>query len=175
MKRMVLMTSVLLAVAAFGCKESPPQPQAAEPAAAVSAKKDDHDGHDHAAGDDHKDESAAHKGNGHHSEEVIELGETKNGEWTVRASRDKGVIKPGGETSIDVWVNGGKGDGVSSVRLWIGTENARGSIKAKAEIENDQWHTHTEVPNPMPEGAKLWVEIETDKGAKVVVGYDLKN
>ena len=47
--------------------------------------------------------------------------------------------------------------------------------KAKAELEKDHWHTHVEIPSPMPQGGKLWVEIETEKAAKVVVGFDLKS
>lgn len=50
-------------------------------------------------------------------------------------------------------------------------------MKAKAEggdAKNpSHWHSHTEAPSPLPEGAKLWVEIETSAG-KVVGSFDLK-
>lgn len=49
-------------------------------------------------------------------------------------------------------------------------------MKAKAELEHTtNWHTHAEVPNPLPAGAKLWVEIEAEGGAKYVVSFDLKS
>ena len=67
----------------------------------------------------------------------------------------------------------------TAVRFWIGTEDAKGSVKAKADIENpaepNRWHTHAEIPNPLPAGCKLWVEIETDTGEKVVGSFDLKS
>ena len=126
----------------------------------------DHD-HDHAAGD--HDHAASHDSHSHGV--VIELGEAEAGGFKIKASRD-GDVKAGGDAPIDVWVNGGKGG--NAVRFWIGSEDAKGSIKAKAEVEVDHWHTHVEVPDPMPAGTKLWVEIEGDGGAKTVVGFELK-
>ena len=126
-------------------------------------------GHDHADGDHAHDHAAPSDGHTHGA--TIELGEAEAGGFKIKASRD-GDVKAGGEAPIDVWVNGGKGG--NAVRFWIGTEDAKGSVKAKAEVEVDHWHTHAEVPDPMPAGTKLWVEIEGDGGAKTVVGFDLK-
>jgi hypothetical protein len=85
-------------------------------------------------------------------------------------------VKAGGEAPIDVWVTGGPK--VAAVRFWIGTEDAKGSLKAKAVIENadqpNHWHTHAEIPDPLPAGSKLWVEIEAEGGAKSVISFDLK-
>lgn len=140
---------------------------------ASNAPAADH-GHDHAVGDhDHAagdhDHAAAHDSHAHGV--VIELGETEAGGFRIKASRD-GDVKAGADTPIDVWVNGGKAG--NAVRFWIGTEDAKGSVKAKAEVEVDHWHTHAEVPDPMPAGTKLWVEIEGDDGAKAVASFDLK-
>ena len=94
--------------------------------------------------------------------EMRMLGEQTVDGMTVKASRDDVEFTAGGEAPIDVWVDGGdgKGVGVTAVRFWIGTEDGRGSVKAKAAIEGDHWHTHAEIPATLPEGAKLWVEIE---------------
>ncbi len=135
------------------------------------------DGHDH-DGDKHDDA----KGDGHagHGGEVIELGTTTIGDLTVRASRDKGEIKIGGDAPIDVWVMtaDGKPATVTVVRFWIGTADAKGSIKAKADIEipaePNHWHTHAEVPATLTLDAKLWVEVETEKSTKAVGSFDLK-
>ncbi len=114
-----------------------------------------------------------------HGGEIIELGTTRIGDLTVRASRDQGEIRPRGDAPIDVWVTtaDGKPASVKAVRFRIGTEDARGSVKAKAEIEvpaeTNHWHTHAEVPNPIPEGAKLWVEIEADDGSKSSGSFEL--
>ena len=141
--------------------------QGSKPAAPTADHGHDHGGgshdhaadHDHAAGDDH----------GHGP--VIELGSVEQGGYTIKASRD-GDLKVGGEAPIDVWITGG--EPVSAVRFWIGTQDAAGSLKAKAAIERDNWHTHAEVPDPMPAASKLWVEIESTKGTTVLVGFDLK-
>lgn len=108
----------------------------------------------------------------HHSGVITQLGEQSAGGYVVKASHD-GEIVPGKDAAIDVWVTGGPAK-VAAVRFWIGTQDAKGSVKARAEIERDNWHTHAEVPNPLPAGSRLWVEVETEKGEKTVVGFDLK-
>jgi len=118
-------------------------------------------GADH--GHDHEDD--------HHHGPTTELGATTIGGFAVKASRD-GDITPGGDAPIDVWITGGTAK-VAAVRFWIGTQNARGSIKARAELEKDNWHTHAEIPSPLPEGSQLWVEIETDAGERHVGAFDL--
>jgi hypothetical protein len=106
-----------------------------------------------------------------HGGGIIELGNAQIGGYAVRASRDVGDIKPGGDAPIDVWLTGGDIAKVKAVRFWIGTQSGDESTKAKADIEipaePNHWHTHADVPNPMPPGSKLWVEIETDQGKHV--------
>lgn len=127
------------------------------------------DDHDHADGDHDHDEQP-----GHSHGETTALGEQAAGGFTVRASRD-GDVTPGGDVPIDVWVTGGDSK-VAAVRFWIGAEDAAGSVKARAANETGptHWHTHAEAPTPMPEGSRLWVEIEREGGEKVVTGFDLK-
>jgi hypothetical protein len=139
-----------------------------KPAAPAATAADGHD-HDHDHGDGH--DHAAEGMSGHSHGETTQLGEQEVGSFKVKASRD-GDVKPGGDVPIDVWITGGPK--IVSVRFWIGTEDAKGAIKAKAEIEVDNWHTHAEVPDPLPAGSKLWIEIEAEGGAKTVVGFDLK-
>lgn len=115
--------------------------------------------------DDHDD--------GHHHGPTTQLGEQSVNGFTIKASRD-GDITPGGDAPIDALVTGG-GAKVSVVRFWVGTKDAKGSVKAKAALEGAQWHTHAEIPNPLPPGSQLWVEIETEKGEKIAAGFDLKN
>ena len=138
-------------------------------AAAPAAKAGDHshDGdHAHDHDHDHAKAGSMNKDDGHG--ETTQMGEQKAGPYTVKVSRD-GDIKPGGDVPVDIWVDGGsKG---KAVRFWFGTEDGKGSLKAKCEVEDGHWHTHGEVPNPMPEGSKLWVEIEGEDGTKTVVGF----
>lgn len=169
-----------------GATAKPASNGAAAPAGGVAkpAAASDH-GHDHPgeaaakpAADKPAGETKPADGAGHGGA-IIELGTTKIGELTVRASRDKGEIKAGGDAPIDVWLTtaDGKPAAVTAVRFWIGVEDAKGSVKAKADIEDpkqpNHWHTHAEVPDPMPEGTKLWVEIEAG-GGKTVGSFELK-
>jgi hypothetical protein len=175
MKRLIPIAAVSFYAVAMlplaGCEGD----KSAAPAAAHDHDHDhaaaDHDhaaaGHDHAAAS----QDPAKPNEGHEHGTTTELGEQESGGFKVKASRD-GSVKAGVDAAIDVWVNGGKAG--NAVRFWIGTEDAKGSIKAKAEVEVDHWHTHAEVPNPLPAGSKLWVEVDGDGGAKAVVSFDLK-
>jgi hypothetical protein len=131
--------------------------------------------HTHASGDHDHDHDHDHAHEKEMAEEghgaTVELGEQKAGEFNVKASRD-GDVKAGAELPVDIWVKGGPK--VAAVRFWVGVESGEGSMKAKAELEKDNWHTHGEAPSPMPEGSKLWVEIEAEGGAKTLVSFDLK-
>ena len=146
----------------LGCEKKPADSVASgSPPPNGTAKKDDHD---HATDGDKHDL---------HGGPVIELGTTTVNGMGLKASRDVGELKPGGDAPIDLWIDGGLGS-AAAVRFWIGTENAKGSLKAKAEVEEGKWHTHTEVPDPLPTGSKLWVEIEGKDGKKAVASFDLK-
>jgi hypothetical protein len=124
---------------------------------------------------EHKDAAAGH------GVAVIQLGTSTIGGFDVKATRDEGQIVAGKDAPIDVTVTPAAGSTAkaTAVRFWIGTEDGKGSVKAKADIENpaepNRWHTHAEIPNPMPTGSKLWVEIEDDKGGKSVGSFDLKS
>lgn len=124
------------------------------------------DGHDHKGGDDHD-----HKG-GHGHGPRTELGSQAAGGMTIAAARE-GDVTPGGEATFDISLTGGAKP--AAVRVWVGTQDGKGSVKGKAEAEGDGWHAHAEVPKPLPAGSKLWVEVETAAGEKHVVGFDLKS
>jgi hypothetical protein len=55
-----------------------------------------------------------------------------------------------------------------AVRLWVGAENAKGSVKVKAEPEAPgAYCVGVEVPDPIPAEAKLWLAIEAEDGTTV--------
>ena len=116
-----------------------------------------------------------------HGGKIIHLGNTTIGSFQVMATRDVGLIVAGKDAPIDVTLTPVPGSTISAsaVRFWIGTKDAVGSMKAKSEIENpaepNRWHTHADVPNPIPAGSMLWVEIESDTGEKVTCSFDLKS
>lgn len=178
----------LVALAPLSACDRSPSP-ASEPDSArrgtstPGAKPGDHgragaSGHDHAHGDGHDhahgagDEHDRMHGDGHHHGPTTELGEATVQGLTIRASRD-GDLVPGGDAPIDVWITG-ESSKVRTVRFWIGTRDGRGSIKVRAELEHDNHHAHAEVPDPLPPGSALWVEVELEGGEKVLASFDLK-
>jgi len=183
-RSIVLSTGIALSLATFalvGCgkqSETSSATGTSSPAATPKGAHDDHDhDHDHGApkdgmGSDDHDHDADQADDDHHGP-TVQLGEQTSNGFTIKASRD-GEITAGGDAAIDVWVTGAASK-VAAVRFWIGTQDAKGSMKAKAELEKDNWHTHADVPSPLPAGSRLWIEIETEKPEKFTVGFDLKN
>jgi hypothetical protein len=163
MNRPIIVSRLLfiaLALAIAACGKQDPEPRPGPKAASQPAKKHDCD-------DTH----------GKPAGPAIELGTGPCGTFTVKASRDNFPIKAGCDAPIDAWVTGaGK---VSAIRFWIGTEDAKGAIKSRAEVENpldpDHWHAHAEIPDPIPEGSKIWIEIEEKGGAKSACSFAMKN
>lgn len=148
-----------LLLASAGCEKAPEAPRPA-PAASAAQKP-----HDHTSGDGHMHD------HDHDHGPMTDLGEQTAGGLTVKASR-AAEIKPGAEAIVDIAVTGASK--IAAVRLWVGTQDAKGSMRAKADREKDGWHAHAEVPNPLPPGSKLWIEVDPEVGEKVVVGFDLK-
>lgn len=181
--RTIALLSALSLATAFaplgGCekKAEPTKPAAGTGTPAAKKSADSHDGHDHGPGDEHGKPNSHAPG---HGGAVIALGEQTIGPFNAKATRDEGQIVAGKDAAIDVTITPVAGSGAKAVavRFWIGTQDAKGSVKAKAEIEDsndpNRWHVHAEIPNPMPAGSKLWVEIESDKGEKTIAGFDLK-
>ena len=101
----------------------------------------------------------------------LPIGEMTNSGLKLVATMDE-PVKPGGEGAFDVVITGGK---PKAVRFWVGTETGEGSVKAKAEEETpDNWHTHAEVPAPLPPGSKFWVEVEPPTGEPFKSSFDLR-
>ncbi len=71
-----------------------------------------------------------------------------------------GAIEAGKEGYLDLEFPSGKSlPGI--VRAWVGVESGMGSMKGKLGKEGDRTlHGHVLVPKPIPEGSKIWIEIE---------------
>ena len=58
---------------------------------------------------------------------------------------------------------------ITTVRGWIGTEDAKGSMKSRWTIDDvANMHGHVEVPDPIPQGSKLWLELERGGESKTL-------
>lgn len=165
------MASLMLLTSGACEKEQPTEGVVVKPRAATDEHGHDH-GHEHAPGEEH-----AHDDHDHGA--PISLGEQAAGAFALKATRDEGEIVAGKDAAIDVIITSADAaaPGIAAVRFWIGTQDARGSVKVLAEIEDQtepsRWHTHAEIPAPLPEGSMLWVEIETDSGEKLLASFKL--
>lgn len=170
----------------LGCEEKPnspatpaPKPQAtgtpspapttSAPTASTPASTNNHADHAHAPGDTHAHDHT----DGHSHGPTTLLGKQSIAGFSITASRD-GTVSPGGDAAVDFLITSDSSK-PAAVRCWIGTQDAKGSIKAKAALEGAQWHTHVEVPNPLPPESKLWVELEDANAQKHTLAFDLKS
>jgi len=72
------------------------------------------------------------------------------------------AVKAGEEATYTLKLKGDKEP--KAIRIWIGIDSAKGSAKGKAHKHGKKMEAHCDVPDPIPAGAKLWVEVETDAG-----------
>jgi len=72
---------------------------------------------------------------------------------------------------FNLYIEGGE---PAAVRAWIGDEAATDVMVTKAEFEVDHHCAHIEVAQPLPEGAKFWLEIETADGQRLKGSSALK-
>jgi len=102
---------------------------------------------------------------------AVELGTATIGAWTVEAER-LGEIVAGKEAVIELKLAPAQ-PAPAIARAWIGSENGRGSVKAKLEAEDSGFHGHLEVPEPLPADAKLWVSLQDAAGATTTGSFAL--
>jgi hypothetical protein len=98
----------------------------------------------------------------HHHEAGPSLGTLKIGDYEIEALQ-QGKIDAGKECVFEIKIIKGAPE-PKAIRAWIGVETGRGSMKAKSHKHGDEISIHCEVPDPVPEGSKLWIELETDAG-----------
>ena len=101
----------------------------------------------------------AHK---HGEDEKHKLGRQKIGDYTVSVIM-VGEAEAGKAIEFDIKLIDAKTD-PKAMRVWIGTEDGAGSVKATATKKTTTYDADAKVPSPLPAGAKVWVEIETDSG-----------
>jgi hypothetical protein len=127
--------------------------------------KDDHDAGE---GAETQEEAAEGSGDEHAGEESHDLGTAKADRFEVKVTQ-YGDLKAGGELAFSIEITGGSTD---AVRAWIGTKDAKGSMKER--VDGGHGHGHVEAPDPLPEGCKLWIEIESASPGMAMVSFDLK-
>lgn len=126
----------------------------------------DHDhgdhGHDHG---DHGHDDGKQDGGHAHAGERHTLGKvTHDG---VEAT----IVQVGeltGELVLEVEVAPAGRAKVMAVRAWVGAEDGKGSVKAKASKVDDgaKWDVHAEAPATAAAGQRAWVAVETAAGTR---------
>lgn len=159
--RIALAAAAVVALSA--CERQPSPAPAGGSGSHAHDDGHDHD-HDHA---DHADDGHAHEGE--HGDGAA-LGAVEAGGFTVTV-RLAGELTPGEEVSVDIEIVGPGEPG--ALRVWVGREDGRGSMKARAEREGHGYHAHVEVPEPLPEGSRLWIEVEPSSGEASVVSLPI--
>ncbi|MCK6490400.1 MAG: hypothetical protein L6R48_19165 [Planctomycetes bacterium] len=117
---------------------------------------DDHAGHNHAGGDAHA----------HGKTEAVGLVDISVYKVAVSAS---GTIAAGKEWHVELQLNPAQ-PAPKAIRVWVGTDSGRESVRAKAEAEKDakgEFSAHVLVPNPIPNDSKLWISIEAENGQSI--------
>lgn len=94
--------------------------------------------------------------------EKHKLGRKVIGGYTVSVIL-MGEVEAGKHFDFDIKLIDAKAD-PKALRVWVGVEDATGSKKADGKKGTATFTGEVDVPNPLPEKAKLWVEIETDTG-----------
>lgn len=132
------MKTTLLSVLFLSCAACGGDASKAAPAAAGAAAAADHD---------HGDERP--------------IGPMTIGAYSFTLAQ-LGDVKPGAEAVFEL--DFAKDAKVPSLaRAWIGLESGQGSRKARFGKEGDHGlHAHVDVPSPIAEESRLWIEIETD-------------
>lgn len=165
-----LIASFALAIALAGCGGGDHKDHKDD---AHKDHKDDHKDH---KDDAHKDD--AHKDHGHKDEAHAHgpehaLGTVDIGGFKVAVSQ-MGDVKPGGEGDFHVKVTGGTGK-VAALRAWVGAQDGKGSSKTTAKMEGEgSFDAEMDVPDPIPAGGKVWIELELEGGKKAQGGIDFK-
>lgn len=139
-----LLLSLALLLPLAGCDRESSKPASASPTSPAAD-------HDHGPGDTHTEHLPPQS-----------LGSVTAGGFTYDLTHTS-PFTPGKEVDIQLKQTAGTGT-PKALRLWIGTESARGSVKAKAHNHPEGIDAHVTTPDPLPADARLWIEVETDQG-----------
>jgi len=152
----------LVVVSVLGCERGKPRPKQPDGRQHVHADGSVHDGHEHSGG----------QGHSHEHSKSIALGEFDIGGVRVQAAQEQSKVSAGGECQLVIKLPYcDKGE--TTIRAWIGTEDRTLSMVGKGVYApgHDDYDIHTVAPQPIPDGAQWWVEIEKPDGTKTLGAF----
>lgn len=107
---------------------------------------------------------------GHDDAARRDLGSAMIGPFEVEVAV-YGTLTPGEESDVDIHAAAAEVR-PTAIRAWIGSEDGRGSLRARAEQESDHYHAHVEAPDPIADDARLWIEIEWAADQRATGSFD---
>lgn len=159
-----LLAVVAVALFLAGCEKSDSDRTTSKPDSAAGGT------HQHADGTIHADEAEGEHADGEdHAHDEVPLGKAKIGDIEVDLAQGHGKIAAGQEGHLVVKLPYND-KGATVVRAWIGTQDRTQSMAGKGEYaaSHDDYDVHATAPDPLPENAMWWVEIEKPDGSKTV-------
>ncbi len=125
--------------------------------------------HDDHAGEDDPADADAHAGEEDHAHDETSLGTVSIDGMRVELAQGHGAIAAGQEGHLVVKLPY-TDNGATVVRAWIGTADRTLSYVGRGEYapSHDDYDVHAVAPDPLPEGAMWWIEIEKPDGTKSV-------
>lgn len=140
-----------------GCSEGEP------PTDTHSHGDHDHD-HGHGGHDDH-----------HHHGDEAPIGTAVIGAVETEVSQSHGDLAPGKVLAIAVKLPDSQ-EGAVKVRAWVGTEDRSGSEVGEGVYapSHDDYDIHVTTPDPLPDGAKWWIEVEYPDGRTELGSIDAR-
>lgn len=101
---------------------------------------------------------------GHDDHGLASLGTVTVGDMEVQAFQGRG--EAAGREELRLLVKLAGGDVGSTVRAWIGTDDRYASVIALAQYSaaHGGYELRAEAPDPLPESASWWIEVEMPDG-----------
>lgn len=143
-----------------GCDQQQP-PAEREAAAPAAQDHDEGDEHDH----DGESDGGMHGGPKH------ELESEDVGPYAVRVTQ-VGEVEAGGPATFEIVLDD-EAANPEAVRAWVGNEQAIGSVKVRAVDRGAFFDADLQVPEPMREDSRLWVEIQENDGQRHTGSFGL--
>ncbi|MCA9250007.1 MAG: hypothetical protein KDA54_02650 [Phycisphaerales bacterium] len=172
MKNILMMAlSCALVVLLPSCKKSESEKPAHNENTTAPEKTAESDTHVHADGTTHEADDSTPVGaeNDDHAHDEVSLGEAAIGDVTVEFAQGHGKLEAGKEGHLVVKLPYND-KGATIVRAWIGTDDRLKSVVGKGEYagSHDDYDVHAIAPDPLPENAMWWIEIQMPDGKKSV-------
>ena len=102
---------------------------------------------------------------GHDHGKVVSIGSVDIGTYKAAVLASE-RFAAGKEWDVEIQLNADQPT-PKAVRVWVGLETGRGSVKAKLDAAKEPkgaYNGHVTIPDPIPAESKIWIAIEPESG-----------